>query len=136
MASDKEFGIGDLFHEEVAEASKGGQTGGNMSVRSRVGMALGFTRFEVEKFDGTGNFGLWQTRVKDLLAQQRILKGLQETKPAKVNDDTWEDMQVRAAANIRLCLADQVMYHVMDEDSPKGIWDKLASRYMSKSATN
>src|SRR3989337_2617649 len=28
------------------------------------------------------------------------------------------------------------MYHVMDEDSPKGIWDKLASRYMSKSATN
>lgn len=28
------------------------------------------------------------------------------------------------------------MYHVMDEDSPKEIWDKLASRYMSKSATN
>ena len=136
VASDEEFGIGDLFREEVAEASKGGQTGGNRSVRSRLGMAPGFTRFEVEKFDGTGNFGLWQTRVKDLLAQQGILKGLQETKPAKVDDDTWEDMQVRAAANIRLCLADQVMYHVMDEDSPKGIWDKLASRYMSKSATN
>ena len=28
------------------------------------------------------------------------------------------------------------MYHVMDEDSPKVIWDKLANRYMSKSATN
>ena len=28
------------------------------------------------------------------------------------------------------------MYHVMDEDSPKGIWDKLANLYMSKSATN
>ena len=64
------------------------------------------------------------------------MKGLQETKPAKVEDDAWEDMQVQAAATIRLCLADQVMYHVMDEDSPKGIWDKLASRYMSKSATN
>ena len=64
------------------------------------------------------------------------MKGLQETKPAKVDNDAWEDMQVQAAATIRLCLADQVMYHVMDEDSPKGIWDKLANRYMSKSATN
>ena len=136
MASDKEYGISDLFREEVAEENKGGKTGGNRSVRSRLGMAPGFTKFDVEKFDGTGNFGLWQTRVKDILAQQGILKGLQETKPAKVDNDAWEDMQVQAAATIRLCLADQVMYHVMDEDSPKGIWDKLANRYMSKSATN
>ena len=99
-------------------------------------MAPGFTKFDLEKFDGTGNFVLWQTRVKDILAQQGILKGLQETKPAKVDNDVWEDMQVQAAATIRLCLADQVMYHVMDEDSPRKIWDKLASRYMSKSATN
>ena len=132
VASDKEYGISDLFREEVAEENKGGKTGGNRSVRSRLGMAPGFTKFDVEKFDGTGNFGLWQTRVKDILAQQGILKGLQETKPAKVDNDAWEDMQVQAAATIRLCLADQVMYHVMDEDSPKGIWDKLANRYMSQ----
>ena len=94
MASDEEFGIGDLFREEVVE-EKGGQTGGNRSVRSRLGMAPGFTRFDLEKFDGTGNFGLWQTRVKDILAQQGILKGLQETKPAKVDNDVWEDMQGR-----------------------------------------
>uniref|UniRef100_A0A453GU10 Retrovirus-related Pol polyprotein from transposon TNT 1-94 n=1 Tax=Aegilops tauschii subsp. strangulata TaxID=200361 RepID=A0A453GU10_AEGTS len=99
-------------------------------------MASGFIKFDVEKFDGTGNFGLWQTRVKDILARRGILKGLQETKPAKVDNDAWEDMQVQAAATIRLCLAYQVMYHVTDEDSPKGIWDKLAYRYMSKSATN
>ena len=135
MASDEEYGISDLFREEVAE-EKGGKTGGNRSVRSRLGMAPGFTKFDVEKFDGTGNFGLWQTRVKDILAQQGILKGLQETKLAKVDNNAWEDMQVQAAATIRLCLADQVMYHVMDEDTPKGIWDKLANRYMSKSATN
>ena len=57
-------------------------------------------------------------------------------KPTKVDDDAWEDMQVQAVATIRLCLANQVMYHVIDEDSPRKIWDKLASRYMSKSATN
>ena len=38
-------------------------------------MAPTGTRFEVEEFDGSGNFALWQTRVKNLLAQQRVLKG-------------------------------------------------------------
>lgn len=43
------------------------------------------TRFEAEKFDRTGSFGLWQTRVKDLLAQQGCLKALlQEAMPAKM----------------------------------------------------
>jgi len=37
---------------------------------------LGGSKFEVVKFDGHGNFGLWQTRVKDLLAQQGLLKTL------------------------------------------------------------
>jgi hypothetical protein len=34
---------------------------------------------------------------------------------------------------MRLCLTDQIMYHVMDESSPKKIWDKLADeKFMSK----
>jgi len=31
--------------------------------------------------DGTRNFRLWQKRVKDLLVQQDLLKGLGESKP-------------------------------------------------------
>ena len=50
-------------------------------------MAPTDTRFEVEKFDGSGNFTMWQTRVKDLLAQQRVLKGLQEKKLGKMEDE-------------------------------------------------
>ena len=29
-------------------------------------------KFEVEKFDGTNNFGIWQCEVKDVLAQQDL----------------------------------------------------------------
>ena len=47
-------------------------------------MAPKGTRFEVEKFNGTGNFGLWQTRVKDLLAQWGWLKALREVMSAKM----------------------------------------------------
>lgn len=37
---------------------------------------------------------------------------------------------------IRLCLADEVMYHVINDDSSIRIWTKLESKYMSKSLTN
>ena len=86
-------------------------------------MAPTGTRFEVEKFDGTGNFGLWQTRVKDLLAQQGCLKALRDAKPAKMDAEDWEELQLKAAGTIRLCLSNQVIYHVMDEDWPKKICD-------------
>jgi hypothetical protein len=39
-------------------------------------------------------------------------------------------------ATIWLCLRDDVMYHVMDEESSATVWLKLESWYMSKSLTN
>jgi len=90
-------------------------------------------KFEMARFDGTGNFRLWQTRVKDLLAQQGISRALSEKKSAKVDDDKWEEMQAQACATIRLCLSNKIMYHVMDKISPKKIWDKLEEQFMSKS---
>ncbi|KAE8729042.1 hypothetical protein F3Y22_tig00004004pilonHSYRG00037 [Hibiscus syriacus] len=97
--------------------------------------AMSRAKFEVAKFDGQGNFGLWQTRVKDLLAQQGILKALRPTKPASMDEEDWEELQQRAAGTIRLCLADEVMYHVMHLSSPDEIWRKLKSQFMSKSLT-
>ena len=75
-------------------------------------MASMASKFEVARFDGTGNFGLWQTRVKDLLAQQGISKALSEKKSAKVDDDKWAEMQAQACATIRLSLrSDHVPCH-------------------------
>ena len=55
-------------------------------------MAPSGIRFEVEKFNRTENFGLWQTRVKDLLALQGCLKALQEIMSAemKIHGLIWE----------------------------------------------
>ncbi|CAA0838475.1 Probable prolyl 4-hydroxylase 11 [Striga hermonthica] len=95
----------------------------------------GRSKFEVSKFDGHGNFGLWQTRVKNLLAQQGIQKGLRAEKPKGMEDDDWQDVPERAARTIRLCLADEVMYHVMHLKSVDEIWKKLESQFMSKTLT-
>lgn len=43
---------------------------------------------------------------------------------------------MKAVSTIHLCLADEVMYHVIGDESPAGVWSKLESRYMSKSLTN
>lgn len=93
------------------------------------------TKFDVMKFDGTGNFGLWQQRVKDLLVQQGLVKALKK-KPEAMSSDDWEELQMKAVSTIRLCLADDVMYHVIGDESLAGVWTKLESRYMSKSLTN
>src|SRR3954469_17677967 len=84
-------------------------------------MAPTGTRFEVEKFNGTGNFGLWQTRGKDLLAQHECLKALRDAKPAKMDAEDWEELQLQAAGTLWLCLSNQVIYHVVYENSLKKI---------------
>jgi hypothetical protein len=90
------------------------------------------------KFDGTGNFGLWQRRVKDLLVQQSLVKALygKTKKPEKMTDEEWEELDMKAVSTIRLLLADEVIYDVMEENSTAGIWLNLEKRYMSKSLTN
>jgi len=53
-----------------------------------------------------------------------------------MSSDDWDELQMKAVSTIRLCLADEVMYHVLGDESPAGVWTKLESRYMSKSLTN
>ena len=95
-------------------------------------------KIDIVKFDGTGNFGLWQRRVKDLLVQQGLVKALYEKakKPETIMDDEWEELDMKVVNTIRLYLADELMYDVMDDVSSVAIWLKLESRYMSKSLTN
>ena len=61
-----------------------------------------------------------------------MVKALYGTKPEGMVDIDWKEL----VATIRLCLRDDMMYHVMDEESLVVVWLKLKSRYMSKSLTN
>jgi hypothetical protein len=64
------------------------------------------------------------------------VKALYGTKLDDMPDIDWKELETRAVATILLCLGDDVIYHVMDEESSAAIWLKLESRYMSKSMTN
>jgi hypothetical protein len=64
-----------------------------------------------------------------------MVKALYGTKPERMADIDWKEFEAKAVATIRFCLGDDVMYHVMDEESLVAVWLKLESWYMSKLLT-
>jgi len=96
------------------------------------------TKFEVEKFDGKSNFLLWKMRVTPLLVKESIHKALLgiEKKSLKMEDDEWNNIDLRAKMTIILCLSDAVFYNVMNEETIAGFWSRLESLYMTKNLSN
>ena len=62
------------------------------------------TKFDVEKFDGTNNFGMWQCEVQDILFQQELDVALEESIPEDVNEKDWIRINRLACCTIRLSL--------------------------------
>ena len=69
-------------------------------------------RFEVPKYDGKIDFGLWQKRIKAVLVQQDLHKALLGREKSGKTDDDWAELDLKAISTIQLCLADEVMYNV------------------------
>ncbi|KAK8951459.1 hypothetical protein KSP39_PZI004612 [Platanthera zijinensis] len=95
------------------------------------------TKFEISKYDGKIDFGLWQKRIKAVLVQQGLHKTLLGKEKSGVKkDEEWEELDLKAINTIKLSLADVVMYNVVDADTTVDLWKKLEELYMSKSLSN
>ena len=101
-----------------------------------VDMASSSIKADFGKFDGKGNFTLWQQRIKDLLIQNRIYKVLVREKPEKVSLEEWEELEEIAFSTIRMCLADQVLPEISGETMAKGLWRKLENTNLDRNMTN
>jgi uncharacterized circularly permuted ATP-grasp superfamily protein len=65
--------------------------------------------------------------VKDLLVQQGMVNVLYQKQLEGMDNINWQELQARAVETIKLCLDDDVMYHVIDEESSTTVWEKLKS---------
>lgn len=65
--------------------------------------------------------------------EKAILKG---KKLESIDDRDWKELEANVVAITLLCLADDVMYPIMDEESPSAIWFNIENSQMSKSLTN
>ena len=51
----------------------------------------------------------------------KVLLGI-EKKPSKMEDNEWNDINFRAKVTIVLCLLDEVLYNVMNDETTAGLW--------------
>ncbi|GJW38588.1 zinc finger, CCHC-type containing protein [Tanacetum coccineum] len=87
-------------------------------------MASSITRFDIEKFDGNNDFGLWQIKMCALMVQQGCDAAL-ETLPADIKAGEKAALMKKAYSTLILCLGDRVLREVTKETT--GIWTKLTS---------
>ena len=45
-------------------------------------------------------------------------------------------MDLKVTSMIQLCLADEVMYNMMDEETVTGLWSRLKMLYMTKNLSS
>ena len=53
-----------------------------------------------------------------------------------MGEEEWEELDMRAASQIRLCLAKNVLANVARWSSTKKLWEKLEEMYQAKSLSN
>src|SRR3954464_3710093 len=77
-------------------------------------------------------------RVTSLLVKEGTYQALQgiRKKPSTMGEDDWKEIDIKANVTIILCLSDEVLYNVMNEDTAAGLWSRLESLYMTKSLSN
>ncbi|GKC54153.1 retrovirus-related pol polyprotein from transposon TNT 1-94 [Tanacetum coccineum] len=92
-------------------------------------------KFDIEKFDGTGDFGLWRIKMRALLIQHECEVAL-EVLPVDMEAQTKAELNKKDHSAVILCLGNKVLREVTGETTAAGVWSKLENLYMTKSLAN
>jgi hypothetical protein len=104
-----------------------------------IKMSANWSKFDIEKFDGTTSFALWQIRMKAILSNLGVkaaLTGRPKDLEGDVNDKKWEEMDDKALSTIQLCVSDSTLQEILTETKAADAWAKLEQTYMQKTVTN
>ncbi|GKC70447.1 retrovirus-related pol polyprotein from transposon TNT 1-94 [Tanacetum coccineum] len=97
-------------------------------------------KFDVEKFDGYNDFGLWRVKMWCLLIQHGWEDALDPFPGTMTDADKTAalktDVYKKAHSALLLCLDNKVLREVNKEDSIVGVWLMLETFYMTKSLAN
>lgn len=96
------------------------------------------SKFEVEKFTGSNDFGLWKMKMKAILVKEGLALALEgeDKMPEIMKAEEKKELLDKAYSSLILGLGDKVLREVKKETSTVGIWGKLDSLYMSKAIPN
>ena len=76
-------------------------------------------KYKVEKLDGRNSFSLWKVKMRAILMQQELLKAVfnNDKLPESMSEDEKEELEMKAHSATQLCLDDEVLREVDDEDT-------------------
>ncbi|GKC76208.1 hypothetical protein Tco_1126982 [Tanacetum coccineum] len=92
-------------------------------------------KFNIKKFDRTGDFRLWRIKMHALLIQHRCEAAL-EVLPADMEAQTKAELNKKAHSAVILCLGNKVLREVTGETTAMGVWSKFETLYLTKSLAN
>ncbi|GJR60775.1 retrotransposon protein, putative, ty1-copia subclass [Tanacetum coccineum] len=92
-------------------------------------------KFDIEKFDETGDFGLWRIKMRALLIQHGC-EAVLEVLPADMEAQTKTELNKKAHSAVILCLGNKVLREVTGKTTAARVWSKIETLYMKKSLAN
>ncbi|GKB06417.1 hypothetical protein Tco_0834650 [Tanacetum coccineum] len=100
-------------------------------------------KFDIEKFNGTGDFGLWRIKMRALLIQhgceadlEVLPTDMEAVLPADMEAKVKAELNKKAHSAVILCLDNKVLREVTGETTAAGVWSKLKTLYMTKTLAN
>ncbi|CAA7014375.1 unnamed protein product [Microthlaspi erraticum] len=105
-------------------------------------------RFEMDKFDGKGDFGMWKYKLLGQLEIQGLSEVLQDGATLYRKSEKQEEGSepvldpIKVARNVRVknllgsCLSDVILRKIMHEETALGMWKALENDYQTKSLPN
>jgi len=96
------------------------------------------SKWDIEKFTGSNNFGLWKVKMRAIIIEQKCVEALKEEAhmPAHLTLAEKTEMNDKVVSVIILCLGDNVLRAVARETIDVSMWNKLDSLYMTKSLSH
>jgi len=93
------------------------------------------SKWDIEKFTGDNDFGLWKVKMVAVLIQQKCEKALkgEGALPLTMSRAEKNEMVDKARSVIVLCLENKVSREVAKEPTATSIWSKFEYLYMTKS---
>ncbi|GKD92962.1 hypothetical protein Tco_1372799, partial [Tanacetum coccineum] len=92
-------------------------------------------KFDIKKFNGTGDFGLWRIKMHALFIQHGWEAAL-EVLPTDMDTKVKAGLNKKAHNTVILCLCNKVLREVIEETTAMGFWSKLETLYMTESLAN
>ncbi|KHN15555.1 Retrovirus-related Pol polyprotein from transposon TNT 1-94, partial [Glycine soja] len=98
-------------------------------------MALEEGKVKIEKFDGR-DFSFWKMQIEDYLYQKKLYQPLSGVKPEDMKQEEWNLLDRQALGVIRLTLAKNIAFNIVNEKTTAGLMKALSDMYEKPSAAN